>query len=36
MKSIEFNRFRAMLIDNSNIAFHENKLNWPKHFAKET
>ena len=36
LKSIEFNRFRAILIDNFNIAFHENKLKWPKRFAKNT
>ncbi|KAI2513545.1 Plant transposon protein [Fragilaria crotonensis] len=36
VKSIEFNRFRAMLIENFNIAFHENKLKWPKRFAKNT
>jgi hypothetical protein len=35
VKSIEFHRFRAMLIDNFNIAFqHENRLKWPKRFAK--
>ncbi|KAI2499538.1 Plant transposon protein [Fragilaria crotonensis] len=36
VKSIEFNRFRAMLIENFNIAFHEDKLKWPKRFAKNT
>ncbi len=36
VKSIEFHRFRAMLIDNFNIAFHGNRLKWPKRFAKNT
>jgi DDE superfamily endonuclease len=36
VKSIEFNQFRAMLIDHFNIAFHENKLKWPTRFAKTT
>ena len=36
VKSIEFHRFRAMLIDNFNIAFHENKLKWPRRFAKNS
>jgi hypothetical protein len=36
VKSIDFNRFRAMLIDNFNIAFHGNKLKWLKRFAKNT
>ena len=36
VKSIEFNQFRSMLIDNFNIAFHENKLKWPERFAKMT
>jgi hypothetical protein len=35
VKAIEFHRFRAMLIDNSNIAFHENQLKWPKRFSKD-
>ena len=34
--SINFHQFRAMLIDNFNIAFHQNKLKWPKRFAKST
>ena len=32
--SINFHQFRAMLIDNFNIAFHKNKLKWPKRFAR--
>ena len=36
VKSIECYRFRAMLIDNFSIAFHDNKLKWPKRFAKNT
>ena len=36
VKSIEFHQFRAMLIDNFNFAFHDNKLMWPKRFAKVT
>ena len=36
VKSIEFHQFRAMLIDNFNFAFHDNKLMWPKRFAKAT
>ena len=34
VKAIEFHQFRAMLNDNFNVAFHENKLKWPKRFAK--
>jgi hypothetical protein len=36
VKAIEFHQFRAMLIDNFNVAVHENKLKWPKRFAKMT
>ncbi len=36
VKSIEFHRFRAMLIDNFNIAFHENRLKWPKRSYSST
>jgi hypothetical protein len=36
VKAIKFRQFRAMLIDNFNIAFHENKLKWPERFAKMT
>ena len=32
--SINFHQFRAMLIDNINIAFHKNKLKWPRRFAR--
>ena len=32
--SINFHQFRAMLIDSFNIAFHRNKLKWPKRFRK--
>ncbi len=31
---INFHQFRAMLIDNFNVAFHNNKLKWSKRFAK--
>ena len=34
VKSINFFRFRAMLIDSFNIAFHKNELKWPRRFGK--
>ena len=36
VKSFEFNHFRVMLIDNFNIAFHEDELKWPKRFEENT
>ena len=36
MSSLEFHQFRAMLIENFNITFHEGKLKWPKRFGKNS
>jgi DDE superfamily endonuclease len=36
VSAINFHQFRAMLIDNFNIAFHKNELKWPRRYGKNS
>ena len=36
VSSINFHKFRAMLIDHFNIVFHKNELKWPRRYGKKS